>query len=147
MWAYTVKLVIKVTHVHAIKIIQFKKNILLHFILYTIGNFYEIDCKIYLSVYMMNHIAVTSNTKENKEAHFMSNMSVITKQITVKHHHIIFIIRVSMILDNLIFKAFAESRLHMINVNFIFSYRIFFIHEKNTELYLHKNAYASCFSG
>jgi hypothetical protein len=51
-----------------------------------------------------------------------------------------------MILGNRIFKAPVESRLHMINIAFIFSNNILFIHDKNMALYIHENAYASYFT-
>jgi hypothetical protein len=45
-----------------------------------------------------------------------------------------------MILDNLLLKAFVESRLHIINITFIFRYYTLLIHDKNVELYLYENA-------
>jgi hypothetical protein len=73
----------------------------------------------YLSVYVVNQITVANNEKENDDANKCPKCQLwLSTQLL--HINLLFLLWVPMILGNRIFKAPVESRLHMINIAFIF---------------------------
>jgi len=83
-WAYTFKLVIKVTYPYIREIIPCKINILLHYILYTIDHFEETDCNMYLLYTWWIRVQWETMKKKIMTKITVQN-AVVTKQMTVTH--------------------------------------------------------------